>query len=108
MEQREFGGKMLEIDEDGFIQDPDAWDKAVAEDLAKTEGVEELTEELTPLAERTVAGPSKERHHHIETVGLLMSYPSTRKMELNELLESFSKQLKGIGATVQLGAFEDV
>ena len=31
------GGKEIEIDEDGFIQEPDKWDKAVAEDLAKTE-----------------------------------------------------------------------
>jgi len=31
------GGKELEIDEDGFIQEPDKWDKAVAEDIAKTE-----------------------------------------------------------------------
>ena len=39
------GGKQIEIDEDGFIQDPDVWDDAVALDLAKTEDVEELTEE---------------------------------------------------------------
>ena len=45
MAQQEFGGKMLEIDEDGFIQNPDEWDKAVAADLAKTEGVEDLTED---------------------------------------------------------------
>lgn len=44
MEMVELGGKMLEIDEDGFIQDPDLWDEAVAADLAKTEGVEELGE----------------------------------------------------------------
>ena len=30
MEQREFGGKTVEIDEDGFIQDPEVWDEAVA------------------------------------------------------------------------------
>lgn len=41
----ELGGKQMEIDEDGFIQDPDQWDEAVALDLAKTEEVEELTEE---------------------------------------------------------------
>ncbi len=35
MEQVELGGKMMEIDEDGFIQDPDQWDEAVAVDLAK-------------------------------------------------------------------------
>ena len=42
MEMVELGGKSIEIDEDGFIQDPDAWDEAVAADLAKTEGVEDL------------------------------------------------------------------
>lgn len=39
------GGKPIEIDEDGFIQDPSAWDEAVARDLAKTEGVEAMGEE---------------------------------------------------------------
>ena len=39
------GGKELDIDEDGFIQDPDNWDENVAADLAKTEGVEELGED---------------------------------------------------------------
>ena len=41
----ELGGKNLEIDEDGFIQDPGQWDKAVAADLAKTEAVDNLTED---------------------------------------------------------------
>ena len=45
MEQKVFGGKTVDIDEDGFIQDPDVWDEAVAADLAKTEGVEELTDD---------------------------------------------------------------
>lgn len=45
MEQVELGGKMMEIDEDGFIQDPEEWDENVAADLAKTEAVEELTED---------------------------------------------------------------
>ena len=41
----ELGGKQMEIDEDGFIQDPDQWDEAVAKDLAKTEGVDDLGED---------------------------------------------------------------
>jgi len=45
MEMKEFGGKMLEIDEDGFIQDPDQWDEAVAADLAKGEGVDDMSED---------------------------------------------------------------
>ncbi len=39
------GDKTLELDEDGFIQTPDLWNKDVALALAKTEGVEELTED---------------------------------------------------------------
>jgi TusE/DsrC/DsvC family sulfur relay protein len=39
------GGKQLEIDEDGFIQDPGSWDQAVAKSLAETEGVADMTDE---------------------------------------------------------------
>lgn len=35
----------LEIDEDGFIQEPDRWNQDVAAALGKTEGVEQLTDE---------------------------------------------------------------
>ncbi len=45
MAKATFGGKEIEIDEDGFIQEPDKWDKAVAEDLAKTEDAYPLNEE---------------------------------------------------------------
>jgi hypothetical protein len=44
MEVKELGGKAIEIDEDGFIQDPDAWDESVARSLAETEGVNDMTE----------------------------------------------------------------
>jgi tRNA 2-thiouridine synthesizing protein E len=33
----ELGGKQVEIDEDGFIQDPDVWDEGVAKSLAERE-----------------------------------------------------------------------
>ncbi len=39
------GGNQIEIDEDGFIQDPEQWNEAVANDLAKTEGVEAMGED---------------------------------------------------------------
>ena len=39
------GDDTYEIDEDGFLQEPERWNEAVAAALAKTEGVEELTEE---------------------------------------------------------------
>jgi len=37
MPKATFGGMELEIDEDGFIQEPDKWSKEVAEDLGKLE-----------------------------------------------------------------------
>lgn len=43
--ETELGGKQIEVDEDGFIQDPEMWDQAVAASLAQTEGVADLTDE---------------------------------------------------------------
>jgi dissimilatory sulfite reductase related protein len=37
MAKAALGGQEIEIDEDGFIQEPDKWNKEVAEDIAKTE-----------------------------------------------------------------------
>ncbi len=39
------GDDVLEIDEDGFIQEPDKWTEDVAAALAKTEGVDDLTDD---------------------------------------------------------------
>lgn len=42
----EFKGQQIEIDEDGFIQDPSIWNEELAAFLAKSqEGIEELTED---------------------------------------------------------------
>lgn len=41
----EVGSISLDIDEDGFIQEPDKWTEEVAKALAQTEGVDQLTEE---------------------------------------------------------------
>jgi tRNA 2-thiouridine synthesizing protein E len=40
-----FGGLDMEIDEDGFIQEPEKWTQGVAEDLAKTEEVENMSDD---------------------------------------------------------------
>ena len=45
MPEFQVGDITLEIDEDGFIQEPERWNQDVALALAKTEGVEEMTEE---------------------------------------------------------------
>jgi tRNA 2-thiouridine synthesizing protein E len=45
MPEFQVGDITLEIDEDGFIQEPERWNEEVALALAKTEGVEEMTDE---------------------------------------------------------------
>ena len=41
----EHGSVKIEVDEDGFMQEPEKWNEEVALALASTEGVSELTEE---------------------------------------------------------------
>ena len=41
----EQGSVSIEVDEDGFMQEPDKWNEDVAKALATTEGVDDLTEE---------------------------------------------------------------
>lgn len=47
----DFNGQQVEVDEDGFIQDPAVWTKELAEYLAKTEEVDEMTEEHWKLVD---------------------------------------------------------
>ena len=41
----ELEGIQVDVDEDGFIQDPATWNEDMATAIAKTEDVEELTED---------------------------------------------------------------
>ena len=41
----EVGDIKIEVDEDGFMQEPDQWNEDIAKALATTEGVDELSEE---------------------------------------------------------------
>lgn len=41
----EHGEVKIEVDEDGFMDNPEEWNEAVATALATTEGVDDLTEE---------------------------------------------------------------
>jgi len=41
----DFKGQTIELDEDGFIQQPELWNEELARELAKTEDVPELTED---------------------------------------------------------------
>ena len=45
MPQVELNGNVYEVDEDGFLQVPEIWNRDVALDLATTEGLKDMTEE---------------------------------------------------------------
>lgn len=40
----EVEGRTYDVDEDGFLQEPDKWNEDVAKDFARTEGITELTD----------------------------------------------------------------
>jgi tRNA 2-thiouridine synthesizing protein E len=41
----EYQDVKIDVDEDGFMQEPEKWDEAIARALATTEGVDDLTDE---------------------------------------------------------------
>lgn len=45
MPEIELAGHKIDVDEDGFIQDPSRWTKEIAEALAKIESVEEMSDD---------------------------------------------------------------
>ena len=45
------GSISIEVDEDGFMQEPERWDKEVAAALATTEGVDSLEDDHWKLVE---------------------------------------------------------
>lgn len=45
------GDQKFDVDEDGFLQEPQRWNKDVAAALAKVEGVQELTDEHWKVVE---------------------------------------------------------
>ena len=47
----EHGTVKIDVDEDGFMEDPDVWSKDIAMALATTEGVDEMTEEHWKLVD---------------------------------------------------------
>ena len=45
MPEYKVADRVYEVDDDGFLQEPEIWTEEVAKDFALTEGIEDLTEE---------------------------------------------------------------
>lgn len=43
MPTKEYAGKMVEVDQEGFMVDMNEWNEDIAKEIAKEEGIEELT-----------------------------------------------------------------
>ena len=80
----EVGSLRLEIDEDGFIQDPSQWNSEVAAALARTEGVDELTEIHWKLVNYL-------RGYYLEfgTAPMIRKLCKETGMKLNQIYELF-------------------
>ena len=44
MPNKTFAGKTVEVDDEGFLSNPDDWTEEMAPEIAKEEGINELTE----------------------------------------------------------------
>lgn len=51
MAKKTIGGMEIEVDEDGFIQEPDKWNKAIAEDSAQDEATLPMSEDAWKLVD---------------------------------------------------------
>jgi TusE/DsrC/DsvC family sulfur relay protein len=85
MSHLDVSGKELELNEEGFLTDPQQWDKQVAEALAKAqEGIENLTAEHWAIIEFI-------RNHFLQTnlAPMVRSICKTTGLPLRRIYELF-------------------
>ncbi len=87
MATKMLGGKELDIDEDGFIQNPDEWNEAVAESLAEDEC------EIHPMNEDCWKLVNFIRQYYIdyETAPAIRMVCKKSGFKLNVIYEMFPK-----------------
>ena len=80
----ELEGKSYEVDEDGFLQEPDLWNEEVAEAFAKTEGVDELT-----ANHWTIVNYIREYYLKFGTAPMIRKLCKQTKIDLKKIYELF-------------------
>ncbi len=84
MAQLKVGDLALDLDEDGFIQQPEKWDKNVALALAQTEGVNALTDQHWKLVNYL-----REYYQKFGVAPMIRKVCKDTGMKLNEIYELF-------------------
>jgi TusE/DsrC/DsvC family sulfur relay protein len=74
----------IEVDEDGFIQEPDKWNEAVAAALAATEGVTDLSEKHWKLINYL-----RDYYKKFGIAPMIRKMCKEVEMKLNEVYELF-------------------
>ncbi len=84
MAQLKVGDQSLDLDEDGFIQQPEKWDEKVALALAETEGVPGLTDKHWKLVHYL-------REHYLKfgVAPMIRKVCKDNNMKLTEIYELF-------------------
>lgn len=77
-------GMQLEVDENGFLQQPELWDDRVALALAETDGVKELTE-----AHWKVIHYIRDYYHQFEIAPMIRKMVKQTGYSLREIYELF-------------------
>lgn len=80
----EIDGKQVEVDEDGFMLDPNAWFEGVAYAFAKGEGIDELTDQHW-----TVINYLKEYYEKNGIAPMIRKLCKDTKIPLKEIYELF-------------------
>ncbi len=84
MAQLKVGDISLDLDEDGFIQQPEKWDQKVALALAETEGVNDLTEKHWKLVNYL-----REYYQKYGVAPMIRKVCKDTGFKLNEIYELF-------------------
>ena len=80
----ELGGQSFDVDEDGFLEDPDLWSKEVGALFATTEGVANMTDDHWVVVDYI-------RNYYLEfgTAPMIRKLCKSTKMDLKKIYELF-------------------
>jgi tRNA 2-thiouridine synthesizing protein E len=77
-------GRTYEVDDEGFLADPEIWNESVAKDFALTEGITELTGEHWQLIHYI-----RNYHHNYGVAPMVRKVCRDNKMDLDKIYQLF-------------------